>query len=505
VAGLLLLTAVAVRLPALPERSWWIDELITRDVARLPLITAEAFSQSKPPFNSIISFCLHDTGPGPLTYLLDGMFAAQATPMGAEFWMRVPPVISGLLTVALIICAGRHLTGTHVGALAMSVGAAVMPAMVDYTTTPRGYGWAVLFGLLHLTALVKGRYASKRGRPAIAQSWWLAAVVSACAAILIHAVSLVWVTACLAAALTTPTRGAARWARRALLSAAVVIVTVAIGWCSVWLSRLAYTPNAMPVARSWQEIVAGLVTATGTLVADGSAILLALTLAMIAIVSRQRLPGPSLCSRAVAFALLLSAVLAAGLAYKFFLAPRHLFPAQIALLLLAGLLSGTTLGFLARLTGTVRPRRMATVLLLVLGVMALPFAVKQAQTPMQDWRNAMRRLAAAYQPGDMILCGPNSDLEVVRAYAVALGIPPDSVPRWIDAGHGHLLSSGSEAGVMAAIASPNRLWFVTGFYGQVRPASYWTLIKQHFRPVATVATGRLPVMILLHDKPDKSF
>jgi hypothetical protein len=433
---------------------------------------------------------------------LDGFFAERAEPMGGEFWMRLPPMAAAILTLLLLLVCGRHIAGSRTGAVAMATGFAIMPAMVDYGTTPRGYAWGVLLGFLHLTALVRGRLAARRRCRRTAWAWWTLAAASGIAAVLVNAVSLVWVTACLIAAGTGCGSGG-RAQRCGPVSVGFAIGAATALWFALWLPGLAATPNTMPASRGPFDTLSQLVNVVRELYHDGTVAVLALAALLMVIGRCGKRPKPLVPVHAVWLALFLSGILAAGFAYKFFLAPRHLFPAQMALLLLFGLSAEPALRCLSRRIGERFALRLATAGLCLIAIAALPFALRQAATPMHDWRNAIRNLAADYRAGDMILCGPNSDLEIVRAYASAAGIPAEAVPRWIDAG-GRLLPSSSEEGLAAALESKDRIWFVTGFYGQVRPASYWALVERHFRKIRATTTGRLPIILLARQMPDKS-
>lgn len=503
IALFLLLAALIIRSASLPGRSWWIDELIARDVARLPLYNSDSFDQQRPPFTSILAFCRHDSGPGPAAYLLDGFFAAKAEPMGGEFWMRLPPIVAAILTLLLLMAYGRHIAGSPAGAIVMAAGYAIMPAMVDYGTTPRGYAWAVLLGFLHLTALVRGALSARRRRGRVAWAWWIVAAFSGITVALVNVVSLVWVSACLMSAATD--HGAAgRAARCGVVSVGFAIGVAAALWFALWLQGLAATPNTLPASRGALDAVSQLLNAVRELHHDGTTALLALTALLMVTGRRCTRRKPPVPVRAVWLALAFSGILAVVFAYKFFLAPRHLFPAQMAFLLLLGLSTRPALRCLSQRIGERFACRVLATGVCLIAIAAFPFALRQATIPMHDWRSAIRQLAADYQAGDLILCGPNSDLEIVRAYAGAAGIPAEAVPRWIDAGDGRLLPSASEEGLAAALASDGRIWFVTGFYGQVRPASYWALVERHFQKIRTTTTGRLPIMLLARKMPDKS-
>src|SRR5262249_38245003 len=141
-------------------------ELVTHDVGLAPFWRAGAFHAAHQPSHSMVAFSLHDKGPGPLTYLLDGAFARLARPLHGEFWLRIPGITVGIISILYLLRVGSRWTGGRYGGVVMAAFAAVFPAWVDWSTGARGYAWAIFLGLLQFDYLFP-----RRNRGLLTGSW----------------------------------------------------------------------------------------------------------------------------------------------------------------------------------------------------------------------------------------------------------------------------------------------------------------------------------------------
>lgn len=124
--------AAAARLPALGERSLWLDEFSTWHVARLPLwqsLTWEA--ELTPP---LYQLCVRAV----LT------LANAADDPAPEWLLRLPAALAGTALVPVVYALGRRLGGPLVGVSA-AVLVGVHPLLVEYSREARPYAFLLLF------------------------------------------------------------------------------------------------------------------------------------------------------------------------------------------------------------------------------------------------------------------------------------------------------------------------------------------------------------------------
>jgi 4-amino-4-deoxy-L-arabinose transferase-like glycosyltransferase len=156
--GILLLAAL-VRLWGLGVQSLWLDEAFSHLFATLPLRVA---------WQAIIVDAVHP----PLYYLLLRPWLALAG--GSEFALRFPSAVAGVLSVALVLQAGRRWLGVSAGWWAALL-LALNPFHVWYSQEARMYA---LLGLLALAGLLAFWQALHDQRPRV---WAVLAGVSALA------------------------------------------------------------------------------------------------------------------------------------------------------------------------------------------------------------------------------------------------------------------------------------------------------------------------------------
>jgi hypothetical protein len=498
-----LVVAVGVRLPALRQRSWWIDELITAQVAARPLVGPDLWDPRRPPADSLLGFTIQDAGPGPLTYLLEGVFAKRAAPLGGEFWIRLPGIVAALLTIGLTYRLARRWWGSAAVAATLALWAAVFPPWVDFSVGARGYAWTALFVLCHLAgveAIMRATEARDAGR-----LWRGAAVLSlfTVAAFYITPLNLAW---------SVPFWGAVAvlwWTRRRhgvpipltpLVVSAVAAALLIAPYLAVWWVRLAAKAPAARWGYDLSRVVPRLLDFLDELRREPSHALVVfgapLALVLAAMLSRRRPAGRFLlwtCTGVV----LGGIILGAALLSRFFLTPRYLVGFSIPLMWA----SGELLRHLYAAARLRYGRRVAAVLLASLAAAGcaaqVPSALYYARTPVHDWLSAVRWLSARLAPDDVVLCGPNADIEILWAYAGRLGWM-QQVPRWFNMPGNRQVDATTTEGLALAIASGRRIWYVTPFLDRIRPPAYWRLIHEHFRPVARFP-GRGEVVVLVHE------
>lgn len=467
--AVLLLLALAVRAPALTERSWWIDELITRDIGRLPFFRPGAFSVQNYFTHSIVAFAIHDTGPGPLMYWLEGLFAYYAEPMGGEYWLRFPGIAAGLLsTVLMAFCMWRHAGAA--AAIFAGVLAAVLPAWVGWSTGARGYSWAVLCALLQVFLSWQYLHLRKRG------VFLLLYGFTSTAGVLVHPFHVIFnVAAWLAMFSVKPFRKAG------LITAGALLLLVQAAWLLLWLRAVQQVSSVGVRAAHWnsaalQEALVKLITTDWSLCLS----LVALSLAGAAATWKFRRPEWRFIGMLAAVMGVLGLLLALVMSVRLFAAGRYFYAASVPATILAGcvfqrLIAWIRLRFGNRFTRPVVQLSAATLILLL----GLP-AYRQADTPVHDWAAVVAWLRGNSGPGDVVLTGPNSEYEVYRVYAQAAGVPA-TAPVTISNRRGNVISVQTPLAVQALLKSERRLWFVTAFYGQHRSPEYWRLIGKNFR------------------------
>lgn len=527
VAALLIMAlAVAVRLPALGERSFWIDELITRDVARLPFWKPGAMDAPKHLNHSIVSFTLHDKGPGPLTYVLDGMLTRWAEPWGRERWLRLPGIVAGLATVLIALTRGRRWTGGASGALALGTAAAVWPLWADFSTGARGYAWSVLVGLLQIGLLIElsarlpdpppegnvmpeapARSAMPFRAGARVRVRWAVFVLLLLAGPFIHPFHLILgagvTVGALAARFSRSTvRGLSRMGFYLPLAA---VWALQLAWMRAWLARIGdggKTPSApLPMPLTDTDRLARLVRQAAAMVTGGWEIgglfagpVLLLILCLLLRRGAVRWRPAFLAATVLVLGHCVLLVLLAG---RFFVAERYLFALSVTG---AWLLA---LGFQSAASTLARRRALRRIIVPAAGLLCLAAAAPAvsparaaAATPVHDWAAAVAWLKTRVHPDDLVILGPNADYEVYRAYADAAGIPA-LAPGTVYDEHGRTYKPTTTAGLNFMLSANRRIWFLTPFWRSVYPRDYWVLLETRFRKQAVIP-GRAPIRIVLH-------
>jgi hypothetical protein len=520
---------VALRLHQLASKSLWIDEVISFNVAQGPFFSPLSRE------GSVIGFCLNDTGPGPLAYAAEWVALHLRADERALRWPTalfgcVGLVVFWRLLALLIACERAQWLG-----LALWVS---FEPQVAYAQDARGYALATLLCLLSLTAAVRlwlgGRWL-----------WWWAVVVLQTLAFFTSYFSAIQF-----GALVCGTLWARGWAggiegrgRRLLAACAHVgggfalFLIPSLWWLSELLPRAFHRglgtggrlSSLVPTSEGW--------TAYGRLwggtaldlvgrrpqgwppAAAISMQLLSISLwagfGIVGLVGRGlRRPWPLIWPVLGLGPLLLVTVLATG----HFLAPRYLFfvHAPAALLVAWGI--EVTLKPMERrrraLAGTT-----AILGVLILGL-AVPRMVRHHTTEKADWRSATEHLLERSRPGDIIVGGPNADLQCVMHCLVASlgregwgvyfdpatlpGTRPDDVLRLADE-YGPppplILWDGvtTPAQLNEICSVSRRVWFVTAHWGFAhRSAVFWALVGDRFEHLATFE-GRAPVAVWLFD------
>jgi len=275
-----------------------------------------------------------------------------------------------------------------------------------------------------------------------------------------------------------------------------LVAVVHIGWIWFWYSCLKATKvGGLSSTGSW---FAGWQQKLSTHLRDSSfPVVLAVLVAVAAIVlltRKRRHQSKFLCWVAIWMAAG-SATLFTFLSLSFFPATRYFYGLIICAVLLG---AGLLWQLLLRISTQLREPQPAVLACAVLAVMAVGIypAYREARTPEQDWAAVMKRLAVDAKKEDLILAGPNSEMEIARVYAKAAGVAAP-VPVILQDKQKQLHSAQTEDGLRLCLEVKKRVWFVTAYRNKLRTPQYWSLIDSQFTPVATVP-GKNPIQILLH-------
>lgn len=496
---------IFVRLPAYHQRSWWIDELITAQVAGRPLTGPDLWDATRKPADSILGFTLQDTGPGPLVYLLDGVFSKFARPVGGEYWLRLPGLVAALLTIGMLYIFGRQWWGSRRLAATITLWAALFPPWVDFSMGARGYAWTVLFLLIQwhaLWCLVSGSQTlDYRSRLSIVT---LAVTTVLC--FYLTPLNLVWCTPLWLTAAYFYWRNRQSFTPRLLRAVAVAALATAaavVPYLMIWLMRLS-AKGLGGGTITLHRAIARLHDFVDELSREPWYAVLAFVplclTALISILRLDRRPPVAMMTLTSWFTLVSGTMLSAALVLLFFLAPRYLVGFSIPLVWGSGIVFKQLLLFARHRWGQKFASYIILILTLLIATIETPSALHYARTPVHDWLSAVLWLNARKSTQDIIFCGPNADIEVLWAYAKQFHWD-QQVPRWLIVENGRKVDTSTLEALQRALLSQRRLWYITPFFGQVRPPAYWAFVRKHFREVARFP-GRGDIVILLHEPSD---
>jgi hypothetical protein len=472
-------------LPAFHHRSWWIDELVTRDISRLPFYKPGFFGTNQPFSHSILGYTVQDPGPGPLMYLLDGIFSPRAYAMGGEFWLRVPGIAAGFAATVMFVLLLAPLAGS-LPAVAVGCAFAAFPEFIDYYTGARGYGWLVLLAFVQWAACARVLHNAKSTGAAVVF------VIASVAGVLVNPMHTLW-TGCLCAAVLFSFRRS-RAARKRLAQLVAVLCTAAgyLLWLGLWRAGMhaAHTGTAATVnapfvfgaalrkaAQSWNIV--------GLLIVNG----------MLAAVLWWRGNSVARLHALVStFATLGGAVLLVVLSGKFFAVPRYFYALYVCAMISSAFVLRLVM---VRMRRHVDGRLAARVLVacgVLLAIAQLPFAHWRARTPVHNWWDAAEFLRLHSSPGEFVVTGPNSEFEVYRVYAQA-GKVPAQAPLLIEdaARRQHPLDRAN--GLELLLNRGKTVWLATAAAGQHRTPEYWSLVNRNFQVVAQIP-GRADILIM---------
>lgn len=488
--------AIALRSLTLRNTSWFIDEFVTRNTGRLSFWRPGALDASLPAAHSVVSFTLHD-GPGPFTYVLDGLFASQAYPLGGEFWLRLPGIAAGCMTVLLILVFGKRCLGSSEGACAMAAFGAALPAWIDWSGGARGYSWGVLIAMMQFGLMMRLSFAASTPMPRRANWLWILLVAATIAGWMTNPYHMLWSTGILAGVLYA--RFKLNRAQAAQLSAASLGLGIGAAalpyavWLLLWIPRISArgaTPGSNAITGSVQRLLQALsVRSTVVALAECASLV---TVCCWAWRKRALRPGVVCCAAACPMFALLCAVLSAR-----FVAGRYFYALTVLLCWFAGYLTQECCALIRLRLGASSAKAVFLALIAAMLVLPLKQAIWLAVTPVHNWAEAVRWLKPRVRKTDVVFLGPNADFEVFSAYAGAAGLAVAS-PRWIFDENGRRYDAQREAGIAFALKSGRRLWFLTPFWGAVRPPSFWDYVSRNFVEAALIP-GRTPIRIMVHD------
>ena len=523
IAAVLLVATFIARAPALGPRSFWIDEFVTWDVAGFPFWRAGSLTAGKLDRHSMFAFAVNDTGPGPLMYLLEGLFAGFVKPYGGEGWLRLPGVLAGMATVALLLWRGVRWTGGRDGALVMAAFAALHSHWIEASGGARGYGWLLLLTTLQAGLTIE--LTTGRGFVGWRQVWlvWCAAATAGVGINPLHGL--------VAGALAGPVL-VERWRRRSFSAggrdsvvaempaswfwgAAGAAALVSGGYMAFWYWRISHGASASiagtrvirrsmapaELASRFAEQVAGSPDVAWLL---GSGVVAA----VIAWCFKSRGGTGPAGRRAAAVAAIglwlapATVVLVLGLLRGHFLVGRYFYALAVLTCLCMGLAMQRLAGALAGPRRT-EMRRMLWAAVACAALVSVPAGWRLSSTPIHDWAAAVSRLKSISVPGDAVLVGPNADQECFRFYAKAAGLPFDATETYYDAA-GTVRDARTYPGLKILLEqSDKRIFFVTPFLRAVRTPAYWSLAERSFTPVADIP-GRGAIAIRVRNPPAAS-
>jgi hypothetical protein len=492
-AGFALLTLILC-VPSLRHRSWWIDELVTRDISQLPFYRSGFLHAERPFAHSILAYTVHDTGPGPVMYMLEGAFAQLCRPFGGEGWLRVPGILAGALTSAVLFLMLRACTG-FLAAVIISTIAAAMPLLIDFYTGARGYGWLVLVSLVQWAAAMRLVAGIGARRPML-----IALCAASILGLLINALHTPW-TVCLGLALLVVTFAGPRSERhlrpRDLLGLMLLLVVIHAAWLGFWIHLMQHSQTG---SATTVRSLAGLRIVLHRMLQQKDMLgLIALNFTLAAALVRYR---DASARQQAWFGMLVSlaaTLLLAALCARFFAAWRYFYILPICAMLSAAF-------HLHALLEVLSSRLPKTVLVVLVGIACaavllaqVPRALKAADKPPQDWWSAVELLHQHAAPSDLVLTGPNSEYEVYRAYAKAAGMTQQA-PLIAESPEHIQFKTDTADGLRLIVNSKRPTWLITAAFGQHRTPEFWELVRDNFVPVEKIR-GRNDILICRTKQP----
>ena len=402
-----LLGGFALRLYQLGAESLWYDEAVSVWLAQKPLA-------------AMIAHTAGDIHP-PGYYLLLHLWQIVATPTpahGLEYLFAWVSVAASMVSLALLWVVGRRLLGAGV-ALAGVAAAALHPYHIWYAQEVRMYALGGALALLALWATLRWLESGQRR--------WLAVYVLSAAAGLYSLYYFVFAMVGIGVGVLLLRPSARRY--WGWLGAHVAVALLFAPWLPLFW-RQAIDPPVPPWRAPWNsaaEVTAALREAVAALMIGQTPVgplwvwaLLALVVALAAIaVTRQRRGLLALLAYIfVPIALLFGVSLVGPPIYHV----RYLYPVAAPFALVIGAaLAG--IGRRARILGWAAAT--ALVLVYVLSLRAFWF---DAAYRADDHRSAVRALATAWRPGDVILANAGWITPLLEVYWPQAGDGADAVP-----------------------------------------------------------------------------
>jgi mannosyltransferase len=420
-----------------------------------------------------------------------------------EFLIRPLSVLASTLAAVVIYRIGARWWG-RVAGIAAALAFASNPLLLRYAQEARGYALQTLLQTLlqalawyvFLVALEAGAPAKSASSRAYRLRWWVAFAGISALAIYIQLDSIVCLAAFPIALIALALSPDATWRARARRSAVPLAISLAV--------IAAIAAPSVPIAlthgggNDWVPAasVEQLVNITNGILLGGidwmiAPLSLCVTLAILPVgLSRamRRVAAPTLA--ALAWLIVPGAL--------FWIIP-HLFLARYLVIAVAPL---------ARLVGVgvSRPRplpfRLGLLLALALLLAQLPLAC-YAQTR-DDYRTAGLWLSARIQPGDGMICWPETYCSVPMSYYTPELAGAGCLGAWDWTRHAS--SSASGAQVTAYVAGRQRIWLVLAPHGphfsvQQEADERAALVAAGFTPGEQISTPQARIILYVRDSP----
>lgn len=247
----------------------------------------------------------------PNNHILNTALAKASTAVfgPAEWALRLPNLVAGVATLALVALLARRWFGRVAAVAALAV-VAVSPVSIQYSVLARGYGLAACFGLLALLALDR-RYDA--ARPA---GWTIAAALAAAAALYAVPSSIMFVlplAACdLVATLGRRPRAFGKWlavwAGAAALTALLFLPVIAVNGARLFFANEYNALRELPYMDQYLRLYGRSLADARTFGAGGPWLWLPLFAAGVVAGTRRRKAYGLLLASCAALAVVLFAV-----------------------------------------------------------------------------------------------------------------------------------------------------------------------------------------------------